>query len=96
MLLKVKILHIDSGGKPIVFLNDKDADELNVTASERVTIQAKKKIICFKDIKDERPLPALLGHHSDLQKIQKVDYSNLKTLEKVQDLFVFDPQEISI
>lgn len=43
MLLKVKILHIDSGGKPIVFLNDKDADELNVTASERVTIQVKKK-----------------------------------------------------
>ena len=46
MLLKVKILHIDSGGKPIVFLNDKDADELNVTASERVTIQAKKEDNC--------------------------------------------------
>ena len=43
MFLKVKILHIDSGGKPIVFLNNKDADELNVIASERVTVQAKKK-----------------------------------------------------
>ena len=44
MQLKVKILNIDSGGKPVVFLNDKDADELNITASERVTIQSKKKI----------------------------------------------------
>ena len=44
MMLKVKILNIDSGGKPFVFLNDKDADELNVTASERVTVHAKKKI----------------------------------------------------
>lgn len=44
MRLKVKILNIDSGGKPFVFLNDKDADELNVTASERATVQAKKKI----------------------------------------------------
>ena len=44
MLLKVKILNIDSGGKPFVFLNDQDADELNITASERVTVKAKKKI----------------------------------------------------
>lgn len=44
MLLKVKILNIDSGGKPFVFLNNGDADELNITASERVTIKTKKKI----------------------------------------------------
>lgn len=44
MMLKVKILNIDSGGKPIVFLNTKDADELNVTASERVTVKSKKKV----------------------------------------------------
>ena len=50
MLLKTKILHIDSGGKPLVFLNDKDADELNITASERVTIQAKKKIVAIINI----------------------------------------------
>ena len=30
MILKVKILNIDSGGKPFVFLNDKDADDLNI------------------------------------------------------------------
>ena len=50
MLLKVQILNIDSGGKPFVFLNDKDADELNITASERVTIQAKKKITAIVNI----------------------------------------------
>ena len=44
MMLNVKILNIDSGGKPIVFLNNKDADELNITASERVTVKSKKKI----------------------------------------------------
>ena len=37
-------MNIDSGGKPIAFLNNKDADELNVTASERVTVKSKKKI----------------------------------------------------
>ncbi len=50
MLLKVKILNIDSGGKPVVFLNDKDADELNITASERVTVQSKKKITAIINI----------------------------------------------
>ena len=44
MKLKVKILGIDSGGKPFVFLNNSDADEINVTASERVTLQSKKTI----------------------------------------------------
>jgi len=50
MLLKVKILDIDSGGKPFVFLNDKDADELNVTASERITVKSKKKITAIINI----------------------------------------------
>ena len=43
MILKVKILNIDSGGKPFVFLNDKDADDLNINASERIIIKSKKK-----------------------------------------------------
>jgi len=50
MMLKVKILNIDSGGKPFVFLNDKDADELNITASERVTVQTIKKITAIVNI----------------------------------------------
>lgn len=33
MDLKIKILGIESGGKPIIFLNIRDADELGVSAS---------------------------------------------------------------
>ena len=50
MHLKIKILDIDSGGKPVVFLNNKDADELNVTASERVTVQSQKKTTAILNI----------------------------------------------
>jgi AMP phosphorylase len=38
MLLKARILGIDSGGKPAIFLNKLDADELGVTASGRVRV----------------------------------------------------------
>ena len=50
MWLKTKILNIDSGGKPVVFLSIKDADELNITASERITIKSKKKITAIINI----------------------------------------------
>ena len=68
MLLKVKILDIDSGGKPFVFLNDKDADELNVTASERITVQSKKKITAIINISStvER---GFLGATEEVRKI---------------------------
>jgi AMP phosphorylase len=45
MRFKVDILGIDSGGKPIVFLNKHDADEVGVTASGRVRISSNKKKI---------------------------------------------------
>lgn len=41
MLLKVKILGIDSSGKPIVFLNKQDADDLGITSSGRVQMSSK-------------------------------------------------------
>ena len=68
MLLKVKILNIDSGGKPFVFLNDKDADELNINASERVTVKAKKKITAIINISNtvER---GFLGINEEVRKI---------------------------
>ena len=68
MLLKVKILNIDSGGKPFVFLNDKDADELNVTASERITVKSKKKITAIINISStvER---GFLGATEEVRKI---------------------------
>ena len=43
MRLKVNVLGIESGGKPIVFLNKQDADEIGVTASGRVRINSKRK-----------------------------------------------------
>jgi len=45
MQLKAEILGIDSGGKPIVFLNKLDADEIGVTASGRIKIVSKKNTI---------------------------------------------------
>lgn len=45
MRFKVDILGIESGGKPIVFLNKHDADEVGVTASGRIRIRSHKKEI---------------------------------------------------
>lgn len=50
MQLKVDILGIESGGKPIVFLNKADADEIGVTASGRVLLKAKKEITAIVNI----------------------------------------------
>lgn len=43
--LKVDILGIESGGKPIVFLDKVDADEIGVTASGRITISIRNKTL---------------------------------------------------
>ncbi len=43
MQLKVDIVGIESGGKPIVFLNKHDADEVGVTALGRIIINSKRK-----------------------------------------------------
>jgi AMP phosphorylase len=45
MRFRVDILGIESGGKPIVFLNKHDADELGITASGRVKINSNKQEI---------------------------------------------------
>ena len=41
--LKVNVLGIESGGKPIIFLNKQDADEIGVTASARVRINSRRR-----------------------------------------------------
>lgn len=43
--LKVDILGIESGGKPIVFLNKLDTDELGLSASGRITMSHGKKTL---------------------------------------------------
>lgn len=50
MQLKVDVLGIDSGGKPIVFLSKVDADEIGVAASGRVSLKAKKEITAIVNI----------------------------------------------
>lgn len=41
MLLKIKMLGIDASGKPAVFLNKQDADDLGITSSARVQVSSK-------------------------------------------------------
>ncbi|GEM_PF-5174833 len=43
MQLRVDIIGIESGGKPIVFLNKHDADEVGVTALGRIIVNSKRK-----------------------------------------------------
>jgi len=50
MKLKVKVLGIDSGGKPIVFLNRYDAEELGITALGRIRLKSKKNIIAIVNL----------------------------------------------
>lgn len=50
MELKIKFLGIESGGKPIVFLNSDDADELGVSASGRLKINSDRELITIVNI----------------------------------------------
>ncbi|MDH3276874.1 MAG: AMP phosphorylase [Nitrosopumilus sp.] len=68
MQLKVKILGIDSGGKPIIYLNKKDADELNITASERVIVYSKKKITAIANISTIAVEKGYLGVNEEIRK----------------------------
>jgi AMP phosphorylase len=50
MKLKVDVLGIDSGGKPIVFLNKSDAVEIGVAASGRLSLKARKEITAIVNV----------------------------------------------
>ncbi|MFM7796595.1 MAG: AMP phosphorylase [Candidatus Nitrosotenuis sp.] len=50
MQLIVDVLGIESGGRPIIFLNKTDADEIGVAASGRVSLRAKKEITAIVNI----------------------------------------------
>ncbi len=45
MRLKVDILGIESGGKPIVFLNKSDSDEIGIRASGRIIVTYRRKTV---------------------------------------------------
>jgi AMP phosphorylase len=50
MRLKVDILGVESGGRPIVFLNRTDAEEIGISASGRVVLKTKKPITAIVNI----------------------------------------------
>ncbi|MEM3172226.1 MAG: AMP phosphorylase [Candidatus Nitrosotenuis sp.] len=50
MRLKVDILGVESGGRPIVFLNKADAEEIGISASGRVVLKTKKPITAIVNI----------------------------------------------
>lgn len=69
MRFKVDILGIESGGKPIVFLNKHDADEIGVTASGRVRISLdKKEITAIVNISTTSVNMGVVGVNDEVQK----------------------------
>jgi AMP phosphorylase len=81
MQLKIKILGIDSGGSPFVFLNNKDADELNITASERVTVQARKKITAIVNISNKSVDKGFLGITEEVRKMLSLKRNSVVKVE---------------
>lgn len=69
MELKVDILGIESGGKPIVFLNSQDADEIGVTASGRVRLNAGKDFTAIVNIASSSVKKGYIGISEEIRKI---------------------------
>ncbi len=69
MQFRVDILGIESGGKPIVFLNKHDADEIGVTASGRVRLSFnKKEITAIVNISTTSVNIGVIGVNDEVQK----------------------------
>lgn len=69
MQFKVDILYIDSGGKPIVFLDKTNADEVGVGASGRVKISSKRKeITAIVNISTTSVKPNTVGINEEVRK----------------------------
>lgn len=79
MKLRVKILEIESGGKPIVYLNQKDADEINVSPSERIQLLHNGMINAIVYISSKTVNPGFIGISEDV-----------KTELSLEDDFVID------
>jgi len=72
MRFGVDILGIESGGKPIVFLNKHDADEIGVTASGRVRLNSnKKEITAIVNISTTSVNRGVIGVNEEVKK--KID-----------------------
>jgi AMP phosphorylase len=69
MHLRVDILGIDAGGKPIVFLNKADADEIGVAASGRVSLKAKKEITAIVNISTKTVKKGHIGISEEIRQL---------------------------
>lgn len=67
MRLKVEVLGIESGGKPIVFLNKADADEIGVTASARVVLKSKKDISAIVNVTTKTVKKGSVGINEEIR-----------------------------
>lgn len=73
MDLKIKNLGIESGGKPIVFLNANDADELGVSASGRIRINHAGELTVIVNIASDSVQKGYLGISKEVQKILNLE-----------------------
>jgi AMP phosphorylase len=67
--LTVDVLGIESGGKPIIFLNKSDADEIGVTASGRVLLRAKKEITAIVNISTKTVKKGHIGISEEVRQL---------------------------
>ncbi|MEM2786422.1 MAG: thymidine phosphorylase, partial [Candidatus Nitrosotenuis sp.] len=69
MQLKVDVLGIDAGGKPIVFLNKADADEIGVAASGRVSLKAKKEVTAIVNVSTKTVKKGHVGISEEIRQL---------------------------
>ncbi|KAF6246249.1 AMP phosphorylase [Nitrosopumilus sp. b3] len=77
MELKTKILGIESGGKPFVFLNVSDADELGVSASGRLRIKSDRELTVIVNISSVSVQKGYLGISDEVQKFLKLEQDSI-------------------
>lgn len=77
MELKVKIIGIESGGKPIVFLNIDDAEELGVSASGRLQINSGRKLTVIVNIASDSVQKGYIGVSEEVRKILNLEQYSL-------------------
>jgi len=81
MKLKVNILGIESGGKPIVFLNRLDADEIGVAASARVRLGSKKEITAIVNVATTSVKKGFIGVNEEVRKALALKQDSLVDVE---------------
>jgi AMP phosphorylase len=80
MKLKVKILGLEAGGKPIVILNKENSDELGITSSARVKLRAKgKELTGIANITTKIVKPNYIGIYEEVR-----EKLNLKENEEIE------------